>query len=1084
LLCGISSAAAEDAYIKREGGRWHCNSKTMERVIALEDGKLLLTSLRDKTTGRELIAPEASFEEFFFQAGNDRQPLSGASGGWKLVHDDVRQLGRGELQLDLMLQRDSLVVVKSYVVYPESSIVREWLTIKNAGTSPVLISSPGFLCETLRIGDPEQLDFHWMSGAENQPGCWLMKTEKLAAEAPRAFDSYDPFPGYNPNCPGDGINAKVLLNEKQVWPSEGWKRSYNIAVTAPVDFAAEVAAGDRLVFLVNMNGNIGFDTTAFDPIIEYADGERHTASEEFSDKQGQSGWRYQYVEGNKYVDLVYYPTPKQWRKAQDNATGTPFVSAGEQHPDVDQDAARVWTAPKAGRVRVTASLCNTGNKPAAGSYGMRMGSSAYAPWYALFAKDTRIGAVIGWDYFGHWASSFRRDASGNVSVELKVAGHKQTLAPGESLATPAAFVGLFHDDLDDAGNEVLDWQYRYLWDYTRDEWFPAIRVLGYWMKGTSCGDPAKGWFGGGGDKESTFRKVFRVADLMRRIGGDVYHRDWGWWDLAGDWNGPDFRVTGDYLRKSNMGQLIYAFLYTVDWQSKVAREHSDWVIRDKDRLDVRVGGTLDLSKPEVVEFMKGQLDDFHRRWGDFEWRNDSYPTAPRDGDDTPLLGQDAGLREVIRSFLDKHPGSAFQGVNGGGNEAGYDYARYSSTISFSDGAVGVIRNYYASLMLPPDKTSDIPDIWNPDNYDKATWRGLLCINFDMTGDTWDPVKLEGLRELIDIYHYLHREKVVGRWVRVYRPSVLGDDPTMYFQRLSGDHLRGIIIPKRPAPGAVTIVPKGLLPGETYTVSFHESGDLVKRTGRDLMENGVKIEKMPPGELIYLNLPLHPGSKLDKTPPSPPSDAKKHPAENMGYPGVEIVWKAGADDNWVSYYDIFREGAVIDRVAKGLYYFDHSAGADMAAKYEVRTVDGAGNVSTAVAGDGPAGKRATILDDADDSALKYSGAWQRQTGLQPAHTGTLATSSEPNATVSFAFEGKRVLWFSKLGEKAGRAAVSIDDGPAETVDTYSADDIWGVCVYRKDFPAAGRHTIKTTVLGQRDPKSKGNDVSIDGFRVEP
>jgi hypothetical protein len=205
---------------------------------------------------------------------------------------------------------------------------------------------------------------------------------------------------------------------------------------------------------------------------------------------------------------------------------------------------------------------------------------------------------------------------------------------------------------------------------------------------------------------------------------------------------------------------------------------------------------------------------------------------------------------------------------------------------------------------------------------------------------------------------------------------------------------------------------------------------------------------------------------------------------MGYPGVEIVWKAGADDNWVSYYDILREGAVIDRVAKGLYYFDHSAGADMAAKYEVRTVDGAGNVSTAVAGDGPAGKRATILDDADDSALKYSGAWQRQTGLQPAHTGTLATSSEPNATVSFAFEGKRVLWFSKLGEKAGRAAVSIDDGPAETVDTYSADDIWGVCVYRKDFPAAGRHTIKTTVLGQRDPKSKGNDVSIDGFRVEP
>jgi len=40
-----------------------------------------------------------------------------------------------------------------------------------------------------------------------------------------------------------------------------------------------------------------------------------------------------------------------------------------------------------------------------------------------------------------------------------------------------------------------------------------------------------------------------------------------------------------------------------------------------------------------------------------------------------------------------------------------------------------------------------------DKYDKATWRGLLSSNFDMTGDTWDPDKLEGIRELIDIYHY-------------------------------------------------------------------------------------------------------------------------------------------------------------------------------------------------------------------------------------------------------------------------------------------------------------------------------------------
>ena len=317
---------------------------------------------------------------------------------------------------------------------------------------------------------------------------------------------------------------------------------------------------------------------------------------------------------------------------------------------------------------------------------------------------------------------------------------------------------------------------------------------------------------------------------------------------------------------------------------------------------------------------------------------------------------------MIRGFLDKYPGCAFQAVNGGGNDAGYDYARYASTVSFSDGAVGIIRNYYAALLLPPDKSSDIPDVWNPNNYDKATWRGLLCINFDMTGDTWDPAKLEGIRELIDIYHYLHKQGVVGRWVRVYRPAITGDDPTMYFQRLSGDHRRGIIIPKRPAPAAVTVKPKGLLPTERYLVTFQESPESKEYSGAELMEKGIVLEKMAAGELIYLNLPLHPGSKRDTAPPGPASGVLKRPAENMGYPGVELAWKPGEDDNWVSYYEVFRNGAAIDKVSKGTYYFDHSAGADPAARYEIRTVDGAGNASAKTAAVGPDAKPAQVIDD--------------------------------------------------------------------------------------------------------------------------
>ena len=90
---------------------------------------------------------------------------------------------------------------------------------------------------------------------------------------------------------------------------------------------------------------------------------------------------------------------------------------------------------------------------------------------------------------------------------------------------------------------------------------------------------------------------------------------------------------------------------------------------------------------------------------------------------------------------------------------------------------------------------------------------------------------------------------------------------------------------------------------------------------------------------------------------------------MGYPGVELTWKPGKDDNWVSYYEVFRDGAALDKVAKGTFYFDHSAGADLAARYEVRTVDGAGNVSARVAAKGPAAKAR--------ASLRRRGGWRDQ-----------------------------------------------------------------------------------------------------------
>ena len=1072
VACQSFAETNQDAYITQNGDTWILGSASVEMTVSLRNGMLLTTGLKNKMNGHDL------------------SPFD-AIGPWTFVAAKTSKLTQGELRLDLTLSRDSLGLTKTYVVYPGSSIIRQWAEFKNLGSVPLKLSDPEFLKTSAQIGDRESLDLDWMTGGDNGHGSWVLKTEKLDVEKPRQFDSYDPFP--DRGACGDFVDGKpnvaILLNGEQIWPQAGHPIAQSAARVVTVDATAQVRKGDQVGFFAKPDR--AFDTLEFDPVISYSDGETHIASKEFSTQQGENGWRYQfYQEGGKssdLADLVLDTKLHEWHVKEGDMLG-PFVARGAQRGGLTEDSARIWTANKAGTVRISGGVCSVSLSSATDAVpGFRAGSASYAPWVALYNHSSREGLFIGWDYFGHWASSYVLNGRGGVAASMHVAGYHRSLMPGETVNTPKVFVGLFAGDLDDAGNTLLDWQYRYLWDYTRDGWFPGIRMLGNWWKGTSWGLPSGSWTGGGGDFESTYRKVFRLTDLMREVGADVYHRDWGWWDRAGDWNGPDFRTMGEYLRKSDMGQLIYAFLYTVDPQSKVAREHPDWIVKDGSGWSAT--NTLDMSRPEVVSFMKGQLDSFVAQWGDFEWRNDSMMTSRRNGDDTPLLGQDQGMRAVLQGFLDKHPGTAFQAVNGGGMYAGYDYVRYSSNIQFSDAAVGLMRNYWAALLLPPDKVADNPDAWRDvGNYDKTTWRGWLCLNPDTVGDTWDPDKLDGLRELFGIYHYLQAKGVVGRWVHVFRPVVNGDEPTMYFERLSSDGLRGVIIPKHLAPGRVTIKPKGLVPAETYVVNYQESREVETRTGADLMASGLVLEKMLPGELIYLNLPMHPGSTLDKEPPKPPAAIAKQRADNMGFPGVELKWEPGSDNNWIAYYEIFRGGEPLDKVAKGNFYFDHSAGADVAADYEVRTVDGAGNASRRVAAEGPEASPSQIVDDAPGSGIDFSPGWiHGKEEPLVAYKGTITSTRTKGATAQLTFEGKRVLWFTKLGSENGEAAVSIDGGPAEVVDTYSADDIWGAGVYRKEFAAPGKHTIRIEALGQRgvhaDERSKDTLIFIDGIRTE-
>ena len=570
------------------------------------------------------------------------------------------------------------------------------------------------------------------------------------------------------------------------------------------------------------------------------------------------------------------------------------------------------------------------------------GSGRYMPWFSVSTNDSTEGVFLGLDYYGHWVAEIGKYQGSAGFLGLRLAGFEKELQPDETIETPKALTGIYTGDLDAMGNQLKAWQYRYLWDYTNEDYFTKIRYAAEMRA-----QPGKGsaW-GGGTDDNWDFRlaAMLHTSDVIRYVGADILWQDAGWHDYLGDNDGPDFAQVNQYLLKSGVRLAIWWPLWYAEKQSKVLHDHPEWG-------SGRIFGTpMDTSRPEVIQWMSAQLDQKVKQWGNFQWREDGSAVAPVAGNETPMLAQYNNIIDMQKQFRKHNPGSSIDLCSGGGNLMSFEGLRLSDVSQLTDGGALTYGNYYSSYLFPPDKIDDWTRTQNAVWTNVATtltmapaWMGDRGLYGHEPGISADG-GVESLRKTFETYHYLVHEGVAGRWVQVYHPKVEGDNSIYYLERLSGDGHRGVIVLKRFIPGQIRIYPKGLHAAETYDVRFQVSKSTANRTGDDLSRNGITLINPQPGELVYFGLPNHPGSGTDSIPPTAPSSVTKSSGTNMGVTGVELKWNSSSDNNWVSYYQIYRDGTPIDRVSKGLYYFDHTEAANLGSVYQVQGVDGDGNVS--------------------------------------------------------------------------------------------------------------------------------------------
>lgn len=589
------------------------------------------------------------------------------------------------------------------------------------------------------------------------------------------------------------------------------------------------------------------------------------------------------------------------------------------------------------------------------------GSSTNYPEVVWTDPATNDGLDIGWSYAGEWSSVL----SGSGRQQVDAYGiNNYSLAPGEDLPMPLVHVlAVRGSSLDDAGNALKDFQYRYKWDYTNPAYTNEVRSGVGGVVGSSMNN----------------QELFQYEQAFADVGATVDHLDLGW-SVPGTFQQlPRLDMAGlnTMASKNNMKMLVWYPLWDqpADWPP--AAQNPDWVrgpYGPCTNSSIFGPVKVKMENSAAVAELLSELHTAAQSWGPFEWRQDGGGGVFTTSTPTNQAAASQNYLQMMADFLKQNPGSSINLNECGGEELNVETLRMADLVQTTDTQGGHYSVSTLAYLFPPDKLNgEALDTFSPTGGytgQLPAWNATQTQLIAQLGDTiqWvgipaDLAQLAPVRNLADIYRYMIAQGVAGRWSHMFHPRQTGDptdpgewsgpdaDASYYLQRMNNAGTKGVIIPLHDydaGTGYVTLYPKGLSPAVRYTMRDMNTGTAQTRTGAWWMAHGIARHSWG-GDLIWINIAGYPGAP-DSQPPAAPSSAVMHTATYMGTPGVEVTWAPGHDNNWISWYEVFRNGVSIGTRPTSRQFFDPSG--TLSDTYQVRTVDGAGNTSaltTAVPG---------------------------------------------------------------------------------------------------------------------------------------
>jgi alpha-galactosidase len=210
-------------------------------------------------------------------------------------------------------------------------------------------------------------------------------------------------------------------------------------------------------------------------------------------------------------------------------------------------------------------------------------------------------------------------ADGRVNTEVDYAANI-TLKPGETYSTPRSFVSVYAGDF----YEPLR------------IWSSVLQKEGWDLPKPSSEAYNVSWCGWGYEADVTPAQMLGTIPKLKEMGIKWVTLDDRWFDVYGDWNPrPDTfpgdsikKMVDDFHKEGMLAQLWWLPLGVEDGEgkyeshkytvSKIAQEHPEWLILDKNGKHARMTRGLAVlcpAVPEVRAYHKQLTEKFIRDWG-------------------------------------------------------------------------------------------------------------------------------------------------------------------------------------------------------------------------------------------------------------------------------------------------------------------------------------------------------------------------------------------------------------------------------------------------------------------------------------